>query len=524
MKKQEEQAAAKKKVQIKKNKANAFETTSITSSTVAEGTETSSAIQSVSSYGLSPPGFDRNIAYEALKPPVSAVLSEKSSLNPEKDGFSYNIAYEKPRLESLLKPTDANNPMEEENIEPLSSPLSKSYNLNPETLDDSIPILSQSEDEITNLLDSTVEKTPTDPNPHVAPHSPSPFKTPIRPVEKPVEMKKRMNRGTLFHQSSSSSRESQTSLSLPEGTDEPILELLRSVSQNQEESPAPALNYRTPSELLLDQDLSHAEGLMKDVQFCINGKINDKVRKLLGHAKATSTNYPAETNTHILMGSNPDMGMVYSAKALNEHVYQVDEDWVMFSCLVGQLLPICEDKFLAGIVACVGEMNDEDRNKIWAMLTWRGAKVVTSLSSEVTHIIANTTLDKLCLEASSNPNIKIVSSDWVVTSLKKNSRIDEEEYHPQLLQEDEPPPPAARSEKSLEIIQGLLKLQENQNCSRSRRDQVQEDPSIQSSSGSAVQGKNQSVDTVVPSFETMNIDENLGKFRIYSILVKLIQF
>ena len=300
---------------------------------------------------------------------------------------------------------------EHDDDEPQSSPLSKSYNLMSPGQDD---ILSQLEKEggISDQLDSTLQ-TPTNPS-HVTPTAtlgePSPFKTPSRTVDQAIEKKMRMKKGTLFHQT----------------------------SQNLEESPAPALKYRSPSELLLDQDLTHSEGLMKDVQYCINGKINDKVQQVLKYAKAKRTIYPAGTTTHILMGSNPDETMVDTAKVLtNDNVSQVDEDWVMLSCLVGQLLPISEDKFLAGIVACVGdEMNDENRNKIWAMLTWRGAKVVTSLSSEVTHVIANTTLDKLCVEASSIPNIKIVTSDWVVISLKKNSRIDEEEYHPQLLQEE----------------------------------------------------------------------------------------
>ena len=329
--------------------------------------------------------------------------------------------------------------MQEQDDDPQSSPLSTSYNLNLET-----PGQSEKEEEISDLLDSTVEKTPTNPSdvtPIAVRAEASPFKTPHtphRPVDGPVEKKMRMKKGTLFHETpseaeaQSSSRGSQTNWPVPEK----IQELLRSVSQNQEESPAPALNYRTPSDLLLDRDMTQAEGLMKNVQYCIAGKINENVKTILKHAEAKPTIYPASTNTHIIMGSEPDMSTVESAKALNENVLSVDQDWVMLSCLVGKLLPISEDKLLAGVVACVGEMSGDDKNKIWAMLTWRGAKMVTCLSPEVTHVIVNDTQDQLYTDGSNMPNIKFVTSDWVQRSLQTNSRIDENDYHPQLLQEE----------------------------------------------------------------------------------------
>ena len=350
----------------------------------------------------------------------------------------------------LVGPTTSS--MQEQDDDPQSSPLPTSYNPHSETQDqnDSIQILSQP-----GLQESTVEKTPTTPGrlpPTATPAGPSPFKTPHRLVNQPVEKKMRMKKAALFPESSgeaevvaevaqSSSRQSQTSWSLSDGTPERVFELLRSVSQNQEESPAPALNFRAPSELLLDQDMSQADGLMSNVEYCITGKIHEKVKELLKHAKAKHTNYPAETNTHLLMGSDPDVAMVESAKALNEDVCSVNEEWVMLSCLVGQLLPITPfsgDKLLSDVVACVGEMLDDDKNKIWTMLTWNGAKVVDRLGPEVTHAIVNDTQDKVYTDGSAMPGIKFVTSDWVQISLKTNTRIDEKEYHPQLFQEEEP--------------------------------------------------------------------------------------
>ena len=140
---------------------------------------------------------------------------------------------------------------------------------------------------------------------------------------------------------------------------------------------------------------------------------------------------------------------------------------------------------------------------------------------------------------------------------KKQIKLKKNNLPPSEVQEvqDEPPPPAARSENSLETIQNLVKLSEtlrprsetdedisknfeeleetrknlpassvtgsetsdntiqnleNQNQSS---DQAQ-GPGIQSSAVQEVQERNQSLDIVVPSFEHMNIDENLGKFRI----------
>ena len=85
------------------------------------------------------------------------------------------------------------------------------------------------------------------------------------------------------------------------------------------------------------------------------------------------------------------------------------------------------------VLSCLGDMSHEDKTKIWAMLTWNGGKVVTSLSPEVTHLIVNTPRDKLCEDALSIPNIKIVTCDWVQESIQTSSRLDEESYHPRLL-------------------------------------------------------------------------------------------
>ena len=84
-------------------------------------------------------------------------------------------------------------------------------------------------------------------------------------------------------------------------------------------------------------------------------------------------------------------------------------------------------------------MSLRDKCKVWAMLTWHGAQVVNSLTSEVTHIIENKPESQLYMDASSWPNISIVTSGWVQQTAKSRSRCDEKQYHPSLFSG---PPPA----------------------------------------------------------------------------------
>ena len=136
-----------------------------------------------------------------------------------------------------------------------------------------------------------------------------------------------------------------------------------------------------------DVDASKAEGLFKEVKYYVTGEICEKVQELLSRGEAKKTSYLSGLNTHCIVGSEPDMNEVSEATDMLD-VPSVDQEWVVASCLVGQLLPIqpfspAEGRLMAGVVACLGELPGEDQAKVWAMLTWHGGRVVTSLSPEV---------------------------------------------------------------------------------------------------------------------------------------------
>ena len=272
----------------------------------------------------------------------------------------------------------------------------------------------------------------------------SPFKTPLKASEKGRKKPKRLWGGPSS--SEALHRGSQTQVTFPLNTSPEVLQQLQDYvqspeedSRSQEYSPAPALTFRTTSELLDSEDVSKGEGLLKEVMYYEAGVIHKNVKDLLNFGKAKRTKYLSPWTTHVIMGSEPNMEEVNEAKDLRGETFCcVSQDWVTFSCMAGELLPTTpfspkDGKLLASVVACLGELPGGDQAKVWAMLTWHGGDVVARLSPDVTHVILIEPQGQLYMEASAEQNIQIVTPDWVQQTVETGSRCNELDYHPRLV-------------------------------------------------------------------------------------------
>ncbi|RXM97533.1 PAX-interacting protein 1 [Acipenser ruthenus] len=153
-----------------------------------------------------------------------------------------------------------------------------------------------------------------------------------------------------------------------------------------------------------DEELKVPEELFKDVKFYVVGDIEQKVVQLLKSGKAKEVSYNALA-THIIAvdGDNPEVG----------------EAREVFD------LPVVK-------------ISSEDRNTLWALITFYGGDCQLSLNKKCTHLIVLEPAGEKYECALKHSSIKIVTPDWVLDSVVDKSRKEEETYHPRLnIQEEE---------------------------------------------------------------------------------------
>merc|ERR1712079_298866 len=243
-------------------------------------------------------------------------------------------------------------------------------------------------------------------------------------------------------------------------------------------------------------DESQIAGLFKEVKYYITGNISENVQKALAAGEAKKTAYLSGINTHCIVGYDPDMNEVSEATDMLD-VPSVDQDWVIASAQAKQILPIkpfspAEGRLFMGVTACVGDVSAEDQTKLWAMLSWHGGKMTKEMAAGVTHVIVNMPLGELYTAAMAKQGLKIVTSAWVMETVKSNSKMNEELYHPRLLLIPEnkpkekpkpkpkpkaaPAPPAPKPQQSPSVQPQVSGMQvtKSQDASQAQQQRIQQ--------------------------------------------------
>ncbi|KAK6973828.1 PAX-interacting protein 1 [Biomphalaria glabrata] len=190
-------------------------------------------------------------------------------------------------------------------------------------------------------------------------------------------------------------------------------------------------------------DLQH--DVFKGVTYYIVGNISDKVTSLLDQNGAKRDSYLSEM-VSIVIADSTTSDDYSEAKELFE-LPIVSSEWVILSAKCKKQLKkeifFLEGKLFSGIVACPSELDSEDVLAIWGMLIYHGARCQSDLDETVTHLITSSTSSaKYTAAVEHKDTIKIVTPDWIVDSVAKSERQNEEIYHPKLLQFPKPQPPS----------------------------------------------------------------------------------
>uniref|UniRef100_W5N465 PAX-interacting protein 1 n=1 Tax=Lepisosteus oculatus TaxID=7918 RepID=W5N465_LEPOC len=187
-----------------------------------------------------------------------------------------------------------------------------------------------------------------------------------------------------------------------------------------------------------DEELKVPDELFKDVKFYVVGDIDQKVVQLLKAGKAKEVSYNALA-THIIAedGDNPEVGE--SREVFDLPV--VKPSWVILSVRCGDLLPVTgfspeSGQIFFGVTACLPKI-PEDRNPLWALVTYYGGECQLNLNKKCTHLIVPEPKGEKYECALKQSSIQIVTPEWVLDSVSDKTRKDEVPYHPRLTYQEE---------------------------------------------------------------------------------------
>lgn len=143
--------------------------------------------------------------------------------------------------------------------------------------------------------------------------------------------------------------------------------------------------------------------------------------------------------THLLCGSDFDEKDICEATDIYD-IPSVNGEWVKACVRLGRLAcpklyhPIPNGIFTP-IVAAVVQLNQEDRKKLYALITFHGGRVERNFTSNTTHLICGCAIGDVYTKAMNMQTDKfsIVTPDWFYECLKIQELIDPKPFHPRLL-------------------------------------------------------------------------------------------
>lgn len=205
-----------------------------------------------------------------------------------------------------------------------------------------------------------------------------------------------------------------------------------------------------------EQPVDVPENLFKDVKYYVVGDIGKEVLCLLNAGGAKQDTYLSEMVSHVI-SDDPSQDEYSEAKELFD-LPVVKSSWVYMSIKCKKQLPIPlfspADLLFSGVVACTSQVDAEDNIALWGMITYNGGICQQKLDSKCTHLITTVTEGaKYETALKHEEKIKIVTPDWVIDSIEKETKISEAIYHPNLIVYPIPEPPTPPTPPPEEKVQ-----------------------------------------------------------------------
>ncbi|XP_078364227.1 PAX-interacting protein 1-like [Oculina patagonica] len=173
--------------------------------------------------------------------------------------------------------------------------------------------------------------------------------------------------------------------------------------------------------------------IFKDVRFFLAEENNEEVKQALKSGGAAREFYISDLVTHVI-ATDTNFPQLSEAKDCNLTIVQ--PKWVFLSAACEMLLPCGafrpeSEQLFKGVVACPSQIPINDRDALWAMVTYYGGECQVNLNSNCSHlVIPHPSGAKYECALKHKDTIKIVTPSWIVDSIKEKKRLDERKYMP----------------------------------------------------------------------------------------------
>jgi len=162
--------------------------------------------------------------------------------------------------------------------------------------------------------------------------------------------------------------------------------------------------------------------LFDNVKYHIAGRVPDAVVELLTKFGGHKSYYLGPFTTHLVVGEDADEYTISEAQDMLD-IPAVDQKWIEASISCGSLLPPAAfsvvTRLFSKVILFIPNcdcLSKSDKEKLWAMVSWYGGKILPSLDARVTHVVT------ACNFESEKP---VVTPKWLIESIKKNRLQDE---------------------------------------------------------------------------------------------------
>jgi len=172
--------------------------------------------------------------------------------------------------------------------------------------------------------------------------------------------------------------------------------------------------------------------VFQGVVFFQSGQLSAVTEARLRSGGARKVHYLSCLVTHTVAGAEHDEAEVAESEELLE-VPVVTEEWVRLSSRCGEMLPVRwfrvdKGQIFSLVVVRVLGLTRGDVEKVWAMVTSHGGKVVTEgnlVTHQVTGTVGKVAFGEKCWK---------VTPDWVLDSVSARQRMDEVMYNTEMVQ------------------------------------------------------------------------------------------
>jgi len=200
---------------------------------------------------------------------------------------------------------------------------------------------------------------------------------------------------------------------------------------------------------MMDRSRNNASSVFKGVSFYLVDETKDEqVKNLLKLHGASREFYISDLVTHVIA---ENINFPEYEQAKDAKLAIVKAAWVDACMKCDTLLPSNpfspeQDSLFYGLTICLSQVPQNDKNALWAMITYHGAVCQLNLNPKCTHLVTGKASGRKFEFAIQKPDrVKIVTPEWITDSIKAKSLLIEEEYYP-----TEEPPKTPESTKPRE--------------------------------------------------------------------------